>query len=204
MSLRRSAAIGLFAATFLAVLATAQTGAPDWIDRDKLVGGEALFQTLSEGRGTVTIELAIRIEAGWQTIWKILTACELSPEYVPHVQACIRIEPPPADGFAGTGGDSAMFQQTVKAAFFLPRFNHVFRLDYFPPERIEVSHVSGPMDRMEGHWKLIPDPDGSTLLLQKMTVKPAFPVPRFFVRNTLERDMPPVLLEVRRRAEAAN
>jgi hypothetical protein len=41
-------------------------------------------------------------------------------------------------------------------------------------------------------------------VIQKLTVKPNFPVPRFFVRNTLERDMPPVLAEIRRRAEAAD
>lgn len=187
----------------LAAILLSPTGSPaqqddlSWIDFDRIAAGEIVFQTEPEGRGTVTIRLAIRIESGWEEIWKLLRSCEISPEYVPHVVACSQVE-------SGADGNSETFRQTVKPAFFLPRFEHVFRMDYSPPERIEVSHVSGPIDRMEGHWRLIPQDDGSILLLQRMTVNPGFPVPRFFVRNTLERDMPLVLGEIRHRAEAAN
>jgi hypothetical protein len=201
---RRRSAIGLLLATAqVAGLAAAQTGVPDWIDRERLASGEALFQTIPEGRGTITIELAILIDADWQAIWKLLTACEIAPEYVPHVVACSRVDPQTIGEPASADDSSELFSQTVKPAFFLPRFDHVFRLEYFPPERIEVSHVSGPIDRMEGRWRLLSWPDGSVLLIQEMTVKPSFPVPRMFVRNTLERDMPPVLVEIRRRAEAS-
>jgi hypothetical protein len=219
MPRKRSLATALLAAsTLVADLATAQNDELAWIDRARLANGEVLMQSWAEGRGTVTIELAILIDADWQAIWQLLTACEVSPEYVPHVHACGRIdsraarESLEADGESPDGADrpasgalnSEFFRQTVKPAFFLPKFDHVFRLDYFPPERIEVSHVSGPIDRMEGSWRLIPEPDAAVLLLHRMTVKPSFPVPRMFVRNTLERDLPPVLTEIRQRAEAAD
>ena len=180
-----------------AAAAGAQEDELGWIDFDRVAEEEIVFRTEPDGRGTVTIELAVRIESDWQTIWTLLTTCEVAPEYVPHVIACSRID-------SSAAGDSELFLQTVKPAFFLPRFDHVFRLDYFPPERIIVSHVSGPMDRMEGSWRLIAQNDGSVLLLHRLTIKPGFPVPRFFVRNTLERDMPEVLGEIRLRAEAAN
>jgi Polyketide cyclase / dehydrase and lipid transport len=193
----------LIAAAAIAGPAIAQTEVPDWIDRERLATGEVLFQTVADGRGAVTIELAIRIDADWQAIWQIVTACEISPEYVPHVISCSEIDPESIGEPAIADGGSELFQQIVKPAFFLPRFEHVFRLELFPPERIEVRHVSGPLDRMEGRWQLLPTADGSMLVIQRLTVKPSFPVPRFFVRNTLERDMPPVLAEIRRRAEAA-
>lgn len=169
----------------------------DWVDWDRVADGEVLFEAYNEDqRGTVTIRLAIAIDADAETVWELITACEISPEYVPHVIACSRID-------STADGDSELFKQTVKPAFFLPRFEHVFQLDYHPFERIEVSHISGPIDRLEGLWQLIPRADGGVVLLHRMTVNPAFPVPRFFVRNTLERDLPGVLLEIRRRAEAA-
>jgi hypothetical protein len=176
--------------------AAAQEAELDWIDWDQLDDGEVLYQSRNtDQRGTAMIELAIEIDADWEAIWELITACEISPEYVPHIVACTRI------GSAGDGS-SELFKQTVKPAFFLPRFDHVFQLDYFPPERVEVSHVSGPIEHLEGTWRLIDRPNGTIALIHMMTVNPAFPVPRFFVRNTLERDLPGVLLEIRRRAEA--
>ena len=168
-----------------------------WVDWDRLDDGGIQYQAHNaDERGTATIQLAIEIDADWKSIWDLITACEVSPEYVPHVVACSRIE-------STAEGDSELFKQTVKPAFFLPRFDHVFQLDYFPPDRVEVSHISGPIERLEGTWRLINRPNGSIALIHTMTVNPAFPVPRFFVRNTLERDMPGVLKEIRRRAEAA-
>jgi ribosome-associated toxin RatA of RatAB toxin-antitoxin module len=170
---------------------------PDWVDWQRLDNGEILFESRNaDERGTATIRVAVAIEADWRVIWELITACEISPEFVPHVVACSRIE-------STAEGDSELFKQTVKPAFFLPRFEHVFQLDYFPPERVEVSHISGPIERLEGTWRLLERPDGRIALIHEMTVNPAFPVPRFFVRNTLERDLPDVLAEIRRRAEAA-
>lgn len=195
-------------ATGIAASANAQSdvpaGMPGWIDRERLAAGEVVYQTTPEDGGGVTIEMAVRIDAEWQAIWKVVTACEISPEYVPHVISCSAIDPESIGEPPVSDSSVAFYEQIVKPAFFLPKFEHVFRLEYFPPERIEVSHISGPLDRMEGRWRLIPAGDGSMVVIQKLTVKPGFPVPRFFVRNTLERDMPPVLAEIRRRAQAVD
>lgn len=174
----------------------AQPADDSWIDFDRLADREILFETVAEERGTATIRLALAIDADWQSVWDVITACEVSPEYVPHVVSCRSIA-------VDTETDTELFEQTVKPAFFLPRFDHVFRLEYSPPERIDVSHVSGPIERLEGSWRLVPQPDGTIALIHSLTVNPAFPVPRLFVRNTLERDLPEVLAEIRRRAEAA-
>jgi len=195
---RRIAGLCLIAALATAGAASAQDADLAWIDWDRLRAGEVLYETSNaDERGTATIRLAIEIDADWEAVWELITACEISPEFVPHVVACSRIE-------ATAEGDSELFKQTVKPAFFLPRFDHVFQLDYFPPERVEVSHISGPIERLEGTWRLLAQPQGTIVLVHAMTVNPAFPVPRFFVRNTLEKDLPPVLEEIRRRAEAAS
>jgi hypothetical protein len=185
-------------AAALAVLACCQRAAAqepdlDWIDWERLAAGEIMQRSDTED-GTVTINLAIEIDADWRSIWDVLTACEISPQYVPHVLDCRLYE-------AVAGGQSEIFVQTVKPAFFIPKFEHVFRLDYFPPERIEVRRVSGPVEILDGAWRLLPRPSGTIALVYSLTVNPGFPVPRFFVRNTLRRDLPGVLREVRARAE---
>lgn len=176
--------------------ALAQPADLDWVDWERLATGEVDFKTIKESRGTVTIDIAIAIHADWQSIWNVLVSCDISPDFVPHVVACERVA-------TINDGRAELFNQTVKPAFFLPKFDHVFRLDYFPPERIEVSHVNGPIDRMEGSWRLIERPEGVVALVHSMTLKPGFPVPRMFVRRTLERDMPTILTAIRSRAEAA-
>jgi hypothetical protein len=155
-----------------------------------------VLETTATDRGTVHIELAIAIDADWQAIWDVLKACEISPEYVPHVVQCSRVA-------SIEDCDCELFEQSVKPAFFLPRFDHIFKLEYFPPDMIQVSHVSGPLDRMEGSWQLLRRPGMATVLIHSLTLKPGFPVPRLFVRNTLRRDLPKVLREVRLRAENA-
>ncbi len=196
MAASRIACAGAAVLLALAGGTRAQTPADGWIDWDRLDAGEILVESASIDRGTATVQLAIRIAADRESIWDVITACEISPEYVPHVRSCSRVA-------LIADGDAELFRQTVKPAFFLPAFDHVFRLDYFPPDRIEVSHVSGPIDRLEGEWRLRERPDGAIALLHTMTVNPGFPVPRFFVRNTMERDLPDVLAEIRARAEAA-
>ena len=193
---RRTAFLALTLAV-VAGVAGAQTDEFDWIDWQAVDAGEVVLQTEKADRLTVHIDLAIAIDADWQAIWDLLTACEISPEFVPNVIACRQL---------ATIDDCNcdLFEQTVKPAFFLPRFDHVFELEYFPPRRIEVRHVSGPIDRMDGAWTLIDRPDKPLVLVQSMTVKPGFPVPPLFVRNTLKRDLPKVLIEIRDRAERAS
>lgn len=196
MGLRRGAQVGLLLAA-LANRAGAQDEGFEWIDWQALEAGEIVLQTSKVDRGTVHIDLAIEVDADWQSIWEFLTACEISPEFVPNVVACRRL-------VAVDECDCELFEQTVKPAFFLPKFEHVFELEYFPPRRIEVHHVSGPIDRMDGAWTLLQRPERPIVLIHSMTVKPGFPVPPLFVRNTLKRDLPKVLREIRDRSERAS
>jgi len=168
----------------------------DWIDRDALERREVQVETDRDVPPLrVAVKVAALIDAPPEAIWSVLTACELAPEYVPHVQSCRLLE-------RRDGGRAELFVQVVKPAFFLPRFEHVFRLDYDPYRHIDVSRVSGPLEFMQGTWDLLPQPDGQTLLVYDFEVDPGMPVPRFWVRATLRRDLPRIVAAVRERAEA--
>ena len=167
-----------------------------WIDREAVASGMVFYQTeRGERSQVVVIKLAVEIAAPPPVIWEILTACQIAPEYVPNVQSCRKLE-------ALDNGRADLFVQVIKPAFFIPSFEHVFRLDYTPYTRIDVHRVSGPIAHMEGSWWLLPQPDGRTLLVYNLALDPGFPIPRFFIRAMLKRDAPRVLSAVRERAEA--
>ena len=149
-----------------------------------------------EKYGPVThVDTAIVIDAEPQTIWDILVACEIAPDYVPNVVACRSLQ-------IINEGRAELFIQTVKPAFFIPAFEHVFRMDYERWERIVISRVSGPIRQLNSTWNLEPRTDGSILLTYTLQVDPGIPIPRLFVRQTLRRDLPRVLEGIRTRAES--
>jgi hypothetical protein len=169
----------------------------DWIDRDAIAASEVLVHAeKSERPLTVNVKLAAEVDAAPAAIWDVLTACEISPEYVPNVVSCKKLE-------EIDGGRADLFVQTVKPIFFLPTFEHVFRLDYTPYTRIDVNRVSGPIAHMQGTWWLLPQANGRILLVYELALDPGMPIPRFMVRATLKRDLPKVVGAVRERAEAA-
>jgi hypothetical protein len=177
----------------------AAQSAPDlsWIDRDAVAAREIIVNADRGDRPlTVLVRIAAEVDAPPAAIWQILTACEIAPEYVPNVVSCKKIE-------ELDGGRADLFVQTIKPIFFLPTFEHVFRLDYTPHTRIDVHRVSGPIAYMEGSWWLLPQESGRILLVYQVAVDPGLPIPRFLVRATMKRDLPKIMLAVRERAEAA-
>ncbi len=166
-----------------------------WIDTSALDAGKVVERSDKQGR-VVEVETAVLVHAPARSIWSVLTACRLAPEYVPNVVSCESIE-------RIEQGRAELFKQTVRPAFFLPRFEHVFRLDYDPYRRIDVHEISGPIKRLEGTWRLLPRPEGAILLVYSLNVDPGIPVPRFVVKASLKRDLPKIMAAVRDRAEAA-
>jgi hypothetical protein len=174
----------------------AETPDLQWLDRDVLDRGELQVETDSEGPlGRVTARVALIIKAPPETIWDVLTACEIAPEYVPNVISCELLE-------TIDEGRAQIFVQSIRAVFFLPRFEHVFRLDYQPYERIDVTRISGPLGELQGFWLLLPQADGAILLMHQLELDPGTPIPRFMVRARLRRDLPRALEALRERSEA--
>ena len=169
----------------------------DWLDRDAIAAGEVqVYVERSDRPLTADVKVAVEVDAPATAIWDVLKACEVSPEYVPNVLSCTKLE-------ELDGGRAELFKQTIKPIFFMPTFEHVFRLDYTPYTRIDVNRVSGPIAHFQGTWWLLAQDNGRILLVYELSLDPGMPIPRFLVRSTLKRDLPKVLAAVRERAEAA-
>jgi hypothetical protein len=166
----------------------------DWLDPVVIDAGKPELRLEKAGRISI-VDAAIAVRAPLQQIWDVLVACDVAPEYVPNVEACQSID-------TLDDGRSELFIQTVKPAFFIPSFEHVFRMDYTPLGKIDIRRVSGPIKLLDATWWLDERDDGTVLLLYHLELDPGIPIPRLFVRATLRRDLPVVLEAVKQRAEA--
>lgn len=200
MALRRWAALvgslSLASATFSGPVQASESASVDWVDWDALATGQVILRRDGDRGDDVALELAVLIDAEWSSVWQLLTDCESTPQYVPDVIDC-RLLDEVEDGRA------RIYAQTVKPIFFLPKFEHVFRLSYFPPERVAISSVTGGgfIEAMNGEWLVVPRPGGKIAVIEAMTVKPAAQIPKVLVRAALKRNLVRVLAAVKERAE---
>ena len=185
----------------MAVIAALSGSAPaqetelDWLIHEDLEAGEILVNFGDETRFRGHIRSAVSIKAPAEHVWAILEDCESSPEYVPTVEECELVETRPDQ-------TAQIFRQRVKLAWFLPSFEHEFRLTYQRFGRIDVNRVSGPLSILDGTWWLVANGDQGTILVYSLRFDPGMPIPRFIVGRILRRDVPAILAAVRDRAEA--
>jgi polyketide cyclase/dehydrase/lipid transport protein len=141
------------------------------------------------------MRFAVKVRAPVPKIWDVLKDCPRSAEYTPNIVSCRSLE-------ILDDGRAELFSQTIKIAFFVPAFEHVFRLSYDPDTHIGVHRVSGPIDVLDGNWWLVTQADDSVLLVNELAIDIGLPVPRFLVRATMRREVPKMLIGIRDRAQA--
>jgi ribosome-associated toxin RatA of RatAB toxin-antitoxin module len=189
--------IRAIALSLLALAAPAVDGqAPDtsWIDEDRVEKGDIVFDFGDDRRFQGLLRAAVMIAAAPEAIWEVLRDCEAAPEYLDNVERCERVA-------TIDDGQAEIFRQRAKLRWFLPSFEHEFRLDYEPYRRITVSRVSGPLDRLDAVWWLEPHPPDHTLLVYRLNLDAGPLLPNFLLGRPLQRDVRNALTAVRDRAE---
>lgn len=166
-----------------------------WLDRALLDRGEIQVHPDQIEHGVVHMRFAVKVDAPVPALWDVLKDCPRSAEYTPNIVSCRSLE-------MLDDGRAELFTQTIKIAFFVPAFEHVFRLSYDPYTHIGVHRVSGPIDVLDGNWWLVPQEGGSVLLVNELAIDIGLPVPRFLVRATMRREVPKMLAGIRDRAQA--
>src|SRR5690606_18026523 len=63
-----------------------------WIDRAALERREVLVEAERERGPRVEVKVAALMDAPPEAVWEVLVACDLAPEYVPHVLSCRLLE----------------------------------------------------------------------------------------------------------------
>lgn len=180
----------------LALTATlAQPPELEWIDEDSLQRGEILTDFGDGRRFRGRIRAAVLVDAPAERIWAILSDCESAPEYLDSVESCELVE-------TLDEGQAQVFRQRAKLRWFIPSFEHEFRLDYEPYDRMRVTRVSGPFRQLDGVWWLVPEASGQTRVVYRLDIEPGPLIPRFLLSRPLRRDILNAMRAVRERAEA--
>lgn len=165
-----------------------------WIDEDRVQNREILLDFGEDRRFRGRVRAAAAVDAAPAQIWEILRDCEAAPEYLENVESCEMVD-------TLDGGRSEIFRQRAKLRWFLPSFEHEFRLDYEPYHRITVSRVSGPFERLDAVWWLIPQTATRTLVVYRLDLDAGPLIPKFLLAAPLRRDVLNALTAVRERAE---
>jgi len=172
-----------------------EPSSPDqtWIDRALLERGGIQFDFGDDSGFRGVVRAAATIDAPALQVWEILVDCEAAPTYLDNVQSCDLVE-------TLDDGRAQIFRQRAKLRWFLPSVEHEFRMDYVPYDRITVSRVSGPFDRLDAVWWLIRESDTRTRIIYRLDLDPGVLIPNFLLTKPLRRDIVTALRAVRERA----
>jgi ribosome-associated toxin RatA of RatAB toxin-antitoxin module len=152
--------------------------------------------SLDPGQRRGTVRAAIGIDAAPAVVFLMMTRCADALRFVPHLRVC-RLRDQAADG------SWMMIEHEVDFGWFAPRVRYVFRANLVADRSIAFKQVSGDFKANEGIWEFEPDETGQhTLLRYRAYVDPPAFIPNWLARSTFKREMPQMLLDLRKRCEA--
>ncbi len=195
MSLRIVRRVVLIACAMHATAATAWE--PDAAQMQQLAARETVVvadvdPSGASGRARAAVLIAARPE----TVYGWMTDCARALTFVPNLVACKVLE-------TAVDRSTATIAHEINYAWFLPRTRYVFLARYQPPVRVEFKEVSGDLEINQGSWQLRADKVG-TLLTYEVRIRPKAFVPQWLVRRSLRKDLPELLLALRRVSEAGD
>ena len=181
------AGIGARAADF--ELTTAET---QRVAKDEIV----IRATLDSNARRGTVRAAMLIDAPPAVVFETMTRCADAVRYVPHLRLC-RVRERAADA------SWALVEQEIDFGWYAPRLRYVFRADFVTDRSITFHQVSGDFKANEGIWEFEPAEGGvRTLLRYRVYIDPPGYVPNWLARSTFKRELPQMLVDLRRYCEA--
>jgi ribosome-associated toxin RatA of RatAB toxin-antitoxin module len=152
--------------------------------------------SLDSGQRRGTVRAAIGIDAAPAVVFLMMTRCADALRFVPHLRVC-RLRDQAADG------SWMLIEHEVDFGWFAPRVRYVFRANLVADRSIAFKQVSGDFKANEGIWEFEPDESGQrTLLRYRAYIDPPAFIPNWLARSTFKREMPQMLLDLRKRCEA--
>ena len=152
--------------------------------------------SLDPGQRRGTVRAAIRIDAPPAVVFLMMTRCADALQFVPHLRVC-RLRSQAADG------TWMLIEHEIDFGWYAPRVKYVFRADLVADRSIAFKQVSGDFKANEGIWEFEPAENGRrTLLRYRAYVDPPGFIPNWLARSTFKREMPQMLVDLRKRCEA--
>jgi hypothetical protein len=162
------------------------------VENDQIV----IRATLDASARRGTVRAAMLIDAPPAVVFESMLHCADAVRYVPHLRVC-RVRERAADA------SWALVEQEIDFGWYAPRLRYVFRADFVTDRSIAFRQVSGDFKANEGVWEFEPAADGMrTLLRYRVYIDPPGYVPNWLARSTFKRELPQMLVDLRRYCEA--
>jgi hypothetical protein len=159
--------------------------------RGALEVGVVLDKAEQTGRANATV----RIRAGREVVWSLITSCAEALKLVPGLVDCKVLETAPDRSWQ-------RIRHVMDYSWLVPRLTYEILATYDKPARVSIERVSGDLSTLKVSWILKSDGD-YTIAQYSVDLAPGFWVPRWLVRGALKRDLPKMLRALRTRAESA-
>jgi hypothetical protein len=142
------------------------------------------------GRASATV----RIHAGREVVWSLITSCAEALKMVPGLVDCEVLK-------TASDGSWQRIRHVVDYSWFVRKLNFEVLATYDKPGKVSIERVSGDLSTLKVSWNLKSDGD-YTIAQYKIDLAPGFWVPRWLTRGALKRDLPKMLRALRTRAES--
>jgi hypothetical protein len=138
-------------------------------------------------------EATVRIHAGREVVWSLITSCPQAMAMIPGLMACNVLETAPDRSWQ-------RIRHVMNYSWYVPTVTYEIRATYEKPAHVAIERISGDLRTLRGSWDLQNDGE-FTLAHYTVDLAPGFWVPRWVVHAALRRDLPKMLRSLRSRAE---
>jgi hypothetical protein len=192
--------IGAVFGIFLPISAWSQD---NWLDdktvQEQLAARQVAVRIAFDGdESHVRVDAAVKINAGPDAVWRVLTDCDHAATFIPGVKRCRRVETAPDNSWE-------IIEQESKYSWLMPSVTTVIRADYKRPQRIDFKRVSGDLKDENGAWVLDTKSSrthgNATIVEYELHVDPGFWIPKVLVRHSLRTELPAALTAIRTKVE---
>ena len=179
----------------IALLLFAACAAPaaDLAQESAQHGDIELAVSLDAAQQSGSASASVRIHAGREVVWSLITSCGEAVHLVPGLVACDVVETAP-------DGSWQRIRHVMDYSWYVPKLTYEIRASYDPPSSVSIERISGDLRMLRGSWALQSDGD-DTIAHYTVDLAPGFWVPHWIVRAALRRDLPKMLRALRARAE---
>jgi hypothetical protein len=140
-----------------------------------------------------TARSTVRIHAGRDLVWNLITSCPEALTLVPGLMSCDVLETAPDASWQ-------RIRHVLNYSWYVPKLTYEIRAVYDKPKSLRLDRVAGDLKRLSVSWALSTDGD-YTVAQYSIDLEPGFWVPHWIVRVALKRDLPKMLRALRTRAE---
>jgi hypothetical protein len=151
--------------------------------------------TLDAAEQSGKARATVRIHAGRDLVWKLITSCTEALNLVPGLVACDVLETAPDASWQ-------RIRHILNYSWYVPKLTYDLLATYNEPTSVLMERTSGDLKTLKVSWILHSEGD-STVAEYAVDLAPGFWVPHWMVRVALKRDLPKMLRALRARAETA-